>query len=80
MPCYRSTGAEQPLRESERANNSEKENTGMKKALALILALMLVFALSSAAFAADVPNEEKPVICSTVSLQTARLASWTWTR
>ena len=34
----------------------------MKKTLALVLALMLVFSLGSTAFAAGVPNAEKPVI------------------
>ena len=34
----------------------------MKKTLAIILALMMVFSLGSTAFAAGVPNAEKPVI------------------
>ena len=46
----------------------------MKKILAVVLALMLVFSLGCTAFAAGVPNAEKPVIWR----PTARPASWIW--
>ena len=45
----------------------------MKKILAVVLALMLVFSLGCTAFAAGVPNAEKPVIRRSQRRETGHL-------